>query len=147
MSIQIFVVTAGEYSDYGICHMFTSRKLAEKYIEIKTECDDYHRGNMEIEEWTADSLQESKVIKLYTSDRLIIETGVFDGRWAGENAEVVVCQKGRPYSRGYTKIHDMHKLGEYIEVVIGYSTKSSDHAHKLAVEGRQKILRKRSISP
>ena len=30
---EVYVVTAGEYSDYSVCAIFTEKKLAQKYID------------------------------------------------------------------------------------------------------------------
>lgn len=47
---NVYIVTSGEYSDYGIVQVFSTRELAEKYIEegkgIRKDC--------EIEEWILD---------------------------------------------------------------------------------------------
>lgn len=49
---KIYVVTAGSYSEYHICGVFTERKLAEEYIDIL----DARTGYCEIEEYEANEL-------------------------------------------------------------------------------------------
>jgi len=46
--MKIFIVTSGEYSDYGICAVFSTKEKAQKYIEI------YPDQQSEIEEWNVD---------------------------------------------------------------------------------------------
>ncbi len=46
----VFVVTSGEYSDYGIDAMFSTRELAQKFIDSFN--DKY--SDMDIEEWDLD---------------------------------------------------------------------------------------------
>lgn len=47
---KVFVVTSGEYSDYGIDSIFSTKELAEKFIESFNQT----YRNMSIEEWTLD---------------------------------------------------------------------------------------------
>ena len=53
MSKKVYVVTQGDYSDYGIVAIYSSRKAAETHIEKGNEHlgESYH-DTLEIEEWT-----------------------------------------------------------------------------------------------
>lgn len=48
--MKVFVVTSGRYSDYGINAMFSTRELAESYIELFNPEADFN----EIDEWALD---------------------------------------------------------------------------------------------
>jgi len=48
MKNTIYVVTSGEYSDYGIDAIFTSKELAQKFV------DSFNSGYFNIEEWDLD---------------------------------------------------------------------------------------------
>ena len=48
---KVFVVTSGSYSDYGIDAIFTTRELAQSFIDA-FEADKWHE--MDIEEWDLD---------------------------------------------------------------------------------------------
>lgn len=52
----IYVVTAGEYSDYRIHAMFSTRENAERYMEALP--NPGYSGYNEIEEWTLDDMPE-----------------------------------------------------------------------------------------
>lgn len=45
---KVFIVTAGEYSDYGISQVFSTRKKAEQYIDTKD--DNYRIEEFELDE-------------------------------------------------------------------------------------------------
>jgi hypothetical protein len=49
---KIYIVTSGQYSDYGIDAVFSEKSLAKKYIDSFKK-DDYG-DRMEIEEWDLD---------------------------------------------------------------------------------------------
>jgi hypothetical protein len=51
MSIKIYVITSGEYSDYNINCVFSTRQLAEAYVEK------YSAEEMRIEEYELDTEQ------------------------------------------------------------------------------------------
>ena len=44
---KIYLVTSGEYSDYGIDGVFTSKELAEKFIKSFNTKDSFERMNIE----------------------------------------------------------------------------------------------------
>ena len=45
---KVFIVTSGEYSDYGIDRVFSTRKLAEQYVDTKD--DDWQIEEYELDE-------------------------------------------------------------------------------------------------
>ena len=66
----VYIVTAGEYSDYHIERVFLDRKKAEQYVALQNrnfEWYDYDNWNIEEEETFDDNLVgETKVRYLYT---------------------------------------------------------------------------------
>lgn len=56
---KIYVVTAGDYSDYQICGVFSSEDIAKKYIDsFKRGENSWSYNEMEIEEWNLDPLKK-----------------------------------------------------------------------------------------
>ncbi len=53
---MIYIVTAGEYSDYGIVAIFSTRELAQKFMDTCNQNWDEHR----IEEWQIDKPENIK---------------------------------------------------------------------------------------
>lgn len=68
--MTVYIVTAGEYSDYHIERVFLDRKKAEQYVALQnrnSEWYDYDNWNIEEEETFDDNLVgETKVHYLYT---------------------------------------------------------------------------------
>lgn len=57
--MKVYVVTSGEYSSYGIDAIFSTRELAQKFID-DSNYNKYSAVN--IEEWELDSAQGEKRI-------------------------------------------------------------------------------------
>ena len=56
--MKIYVVTSGQYSDYGINGVFTVKEKAQKYVDIYNACEaDYDSAR--IEEYEADIIDVS----------------------------------------------------------------------------------------
>lgn len=69
----IYAVSDGEYSDYGILALFSTREKAERYIEKHKEADQY-LSNPNIEEYELDS-EDAKVFKKVYSIVMDVSTG------------------------------------------------------------------------
>lgn len=54
---KVYVVTSGEYSDYGISAIFDDKLLAQKYIEIYNQFSDYNDYN-NIEEYEINPIEQ-----------------------------------------------------------------------------------------
>ena len=50
----VYVVTVGEYSDYGIVKIFSTRERAEEYIALCNKYDKYNANFNEIEDYEID---------------------------------------------------------------------------------------------
>ena len=53
--MQVFVVTSGEYSDYGINAIFSTKEKAQEYIDRMEFCSSYEEY-YNIHEWTVDDV-------------------------------------------------------------------------------------------
>jgi hypothetical protein len=66
---KVFIVTSGEYSDYNIEAVFSSKELANKYIDEKKKQRNYNADydNYQIEEYTVnfDDFVKNKIIHGY----------------------------------------------------------------------------------
>jgi hypothetical protein len=145
---KIFVVTSGVYSDYGINAMFSTKELAEKYIDgqIDHDPESYEKASdYNIEEWELD--QDHQPQQWVTEYRVNI--------WLKDGAFVDASEsrcKQSENTRGYYftigEADSVEKTfsfgGKYTDPPgksMGVSYKSTEHAMKLAVEGRQAWLR------
>ena len=72
---KVFVVTSGEYSDYGIDAVFSSKELAEKYIKFKSRVSVIYPEYARIEEYTLDELPTYPLNKNHYLVILELETG------------------------------------------------------------------------
>ena len=64
----IYIVTSGDYSDYGIEAVFTDRKIAEEWIAKKTNDTGRCFGDeLEIEEWEDMAEKEKWLYTVYIS--------------------------------------------------------------------------------
>lgn len=124
----VYIVTHGEYSDYGIDAVFSDREKADRFAAELEKAVDGQR--VQVAEWTVDEKAEAFARPIYLCyiDR--------DG-----NAEI-----GAPrymfVSERYTKMLACDSGRCY-----GESAVSAEHAMKLAVEARQKWLREHSAAP
>lgn len=64
----VYIVTAGEYSDYHICRVFLDKEKADKYVELETACDNILSYNMYVSAWETsddDIDMNAKVVPYY----------------------------------------------------------------------------------
>ena len=123
----IYVVTSGSYSDYSINGLFSTLEKAQAFMDKnKSElcCD---QGD--IEEWNLDELVK------YTSKTVwFCKLGTKSGTILRERRHEKSCPPRYTSSRG-DKIY-----------VWSESSVSPEHAHKLAVEKRQEVLRLQDLA-
>ncbi len=60
----VYVVTSGEYSDYRINAVFSTKAWAQIYVDKHNAQTSYH-DNANIEEWTVDEMQQAKERLMY----------------------------------------------------------------------------------
>jgi len=67
--MKVFVVTEGEYSDFDINSMWSTREKAQAYIDKRLPFKSYGGINEGIEEWELDSVDVGKQV-VYTTVRM-----------------------------------------------------------------------------
>jgi hypothetical protein len=124
--IPIYIVTSGEYSDYRIRGVYSTRKGAEKqFAEVQGEAWDYVH---QIEEYELDApAPDDSDAPAYEAE-IDLETGA------------ITEEPGEQWRAVATKTETMRSLKK----ARTSSTQSQQHANKLAVEARQKWLRERA---
>lgn len=136
--MRIYVVTSGEYSGYGIEAIFSSEEAAKSFMGVGR-CGDYG-DDLDLEIWEMDDPKDTADthIAVYSSS-IFLDNGK-ETIWSGARLRRVKI--GEKFVPPKTEIYSYAKQfgGDYI---IGYSLESPEHAHKLAVEGRQQWLRER----
>lgn len=129
---KVFVVTQGDYSDYKIVGVFSSRLKAEEICPaVKDEsCGariEEYELDVNVEAKGEELLQHVHRVYLVASDGSV----PFNLEYRHPNAEMV--------PRNYS----LSEKNPYYDLVVGESVESYEHAHKLAVEARQAFLRER----
>ena len=153
-SNKIYIVTAGEYSDYHIVGVFSTKRRANEFIgDAPRAANGVYENNYIIQECAVDTLPNlmwrmcyrvnidcaGNIIPLNTSET-IEEVSPLDIEDLKGTVSIIRDYSGlydysRPYNRSRPK--------EYpVKGFYGVSYESKEHALKLAVECRQKWLRK-----
>ena len=117
--MKVYVVTVGEYSDYHIQGVFTSRKKADKFVGIFNRCHDYDEARTEEYDTAV------KVIGFTFSVSKYLETGeLYAYTLSGEYDDAVTLSDGLV-------------RGEYIgpvKLVTHVVTDSLEKAKKIALD-------------
>lgn len=136
---SVYVVTSGAYSDYRIQAVFSSRKLAQAWIDLHNYQGSWENPNeFNIEPWGVDELKEAEVFDVYSCG-IMLETG--------QIIEQHCVRKLVLPFRGHLLQHStavpLYKGAKVSRVESGVS---ADHARKLAIEARQRWLRDEKVS-
>lgn len=130
--MKVFIVTAGAYSDYRIVGVFSSREKA-------AECCPAAAANIDtadIEEWDMDAIKQDDDEEQGLLQQVFFVRLDADGNITHYSDDVEV--RPRDWSDGHTSpLDDKYAPG----VSVGYSVISKEHALKVAIEARQKLLR------
>ncbi len=124
MSVTVFVVTSGEYSDFHVDAIFSTQAQAEAFIN---KAEDFN-----IEPWALDEMANVLAQQTYQT--------------------AINCKTGdvlQDYTSAIIEIHPPRwaegRIGvdwrSKAEMAVGRSTVSQKHALKIAFETRQKSLR------
>ena len=122
----IYLVTSGEYSDYSIDGVFSTKNKAERYIKTAQASRLYH-DDYRIEKWVLDRALREKSYKEWHCS-IMLETGEMSDVKFNEEFGIPAS------STSYTDIR-----------AFSYSCKSKSHCLKLAVEARQKWMRAQAL--
>ena len=136
--MKVIVLTSGEYSDYSIKAVFSTRKLAKEWADKADAADEYpmHR-QWNYEEWEVDSAKEDEVITVWGCGIMldsgeIVEEAAYKELVAPFRSKIlqkcvnVPLYHNRPTARVQSGV-------------------SAEHARKVAVETRQAWLRKKGL--
>ena len=131
---MIYIVTSGEYSDYRIEGIFSSRVKAEVFIE-EAKKKTNTGSDFCFEEWELDERTKDTVATFWSAI-LDIATGAIRNcnarvEFVPENKRVKSVDVWKYVCEAYPKGH-----------IVSRSYVSSEHAAKLCMEKRQELLRK-----
>jgi len=136
----IYVVTRGEYSDYGICRAFSTRGLAEQWLSAlptnemvsKDRRDtnaDYPSG-YRIEEFSLDDMSDPPVSHCHVV--LSLESGdVLSARYSEGGFATISVDKTIVRSGGYLHVKSVH---------VSVPTHEEERAVKVANEKRTQLI-------
>ena len=117
---KIYIITSGEYSDYHIVKVFKDKKKAEFYAETQEKLHPYEYYYVDEREFHDDNVTMTEKIVTYYYAAIGLDDGeIFD---EGEEHQV------------YTEDVIIENFNDSI---IASSTKSLDHAKKVAIEQYQ----------
>jgi len=129
-SMKIYIVTSGDYSDYGVDAVFSTKEKADAYVATARANGDFSCCVNNPDEWELDAIPLESIKSMWT-----VNCDLGDGSLdepIGPTAEVV-----SDGSRGDADIFAPWRA-------VGRSYVSAEHAKKLAVEARQKWLREQA---
>jgi len=149
----VYAVSSGYYSDYRIHAMFSTKKLAEQFIEKaelvhEKNCTDmdsdkawiggFSDSDYSIEPWTLD---EEKDVEVHTrwQVRILADTGALIG-------EVYELHINERKHNGKATVAEKVPILKGKDAIDAESCQSAKHAMKLAVEARQAWLRRKVAS-
>lgn len=126
--MKVYVVTAGEYSDYHICKIFLDKEKAEKYVAIENEINQPY-DECWINEWETDDDKVDMTAKV----------GHYYYAYIDKDGELHTDEEdeGEETSPRIDKGEVIIDADEWGIAV--YSKKSYKHAEKVAIEQYQKI--------
>jgi hypothetical protein len=141
--MTVYVVTAGSYSDYHIEAVFSSEEKAQAYIGNAPDSTDYA-----VNEYKVD-VESPLVWSQCWQAHLRADGGdAYPQEWAKKPQDLIVRDeehvKGERGSGSYDEwslSSGYWRKAPNTAVFHGKSYVSLEHAHKLAVEQRQKVLR------
>lgn len=133
--MKVFVVTSGEYSDYCICAIFSSRRLAKAWVDLH-DGDDYG-PNFDIAEWVLDGEAGAERVTVHGCGIFLDSGKIIEGPWQ----EVRVC---KPFRGNVTQRAIKPPCYSGMAMSRVESGVSKEHCLKLAAEERQAWLRETS---
>lgn len=126
--MTIYAVTSGEYSDYRIEGVFSTKEKAEAFALLVCEAND-------IEEYVLDSRVDEVEGAIWCCDIALATGDSLRSPWAN-----IKRLRSPRYALAETQ-----KWGSAPELVHAESAVSEEHVVKIAAEFRQKVLRERSL--
>ena len=127
----VYIVTSGSYSDYSIDAVFSTRGLADAYVEELRKA----KGDApDVEEWPLDEQAGAIAATIY-GVRIFLTSGNVEHRW----------QYRRMVQPNDRVVGDPCSFKRALDVLVeAHSAVSPEHALKVAAEKRQEILREKA---
>jgi hypothetical protein len=125
--MNVYIVTSGEYSDYKIEGVFSTKEKADAFAAKVTECT----GGADVNEWPLDAQGELTVRRTFHASIKLDDGEIKE--WT--SAELV--------STNARSLKD--RAGYFNNTATASSAVSAEHARKLVIEVRQKFLREKAI--
>ena len=127
MSAKVYVLTRGEYSDYGIEGVFSTKELAEKYARRIEKLQGAPHKETDVEEWDLDPVDLAPIMHPYRAwlgkgGRTSVQYG------AGDGSKVSVSRDGTVF-------------------VPRILARSKQHAARVASEKRAEFLTQIGFDP
>ncbi len=143
---EVYVVTSGSYSDYGIRGIFSTKKNADEFIEragaLKDDDGDrleYWSGDVNgVEIWELDAALKNKRMRIWTCGMLLDDGAIVEPKieWSEITWEPPFRSRVIQYG---TKVPAYSNR----PIVRIESAVSQAHANKVAAEKRQEWLRRK----
>lgn len=133
--MKVYLVAAGEYSDYHVVGLFSTPELAQAYIDTNNLPGVLSANFADMEEIEIDHLVGFVQREYWTAS---IQAKSGDWNWQSSGTE-----PASPLARGSVRTHT--QAGP-VSSFIATSFVSQEHANKLAAEARQAWLRKQTTS-
>lgn len=126
--MKVYVVTAGEYSDYHICKIFLDKEKAEKYVALENEINEYLCDQCWVDEWDTsdDSVDMDAKTATYYYAYITTNGEIETDEDEGQDFPEIRIDKGEVIIKP-----DDWGIGVY-------SKRSYKHAEKVAIEHYQK---------
>lgn len=135
---KVYAVTEGEYSDYGICAMFSDRSKAIEYIERQARSHESYYGRFTgpyyIEEYDLNQEKALGEIRMFHAQgplvggALIIKETDHIERWGTQALDVTITDYDNPDKRAIE--------GQFFTTIFA---KNEEHASKIAYDKRAKL--------
>ena len=131
--MKAFMVTCGEYSDYGICGIFSTKEHAEKYIEVRLRSDDmlYTEFN-DVEEIELDSYNEFN----YSNDNIYRGYMDEDGNTIGD---ITISNDMIHHANSFSVQKDI-RINQQLIMYYIVRANSPQRAVKIANDKRSQII-------
>ena len=128
--MKIFIVTSGEYSDYGINAVFSTKENAEKYIGTI-----YSSDRIEIEEWGVDE-DMALINKIRSGEIAVYMVSMF------KNGNIEKIKKEEPLAVRWIKVALAGEYSLWTENRLGMwvIAKNEKHAIKIVNEKRVQLI-------
>lgn len=127
---KIYLVTSGEYSDYGVDAVFTTRKKAQDYIDsLGDDSNSYY--DIELYDLDPQSLMQREGVRIY-GVKFNVATGFVYHVWVIDEkyVDLKYLKLNEPW-----KLQQDHGLGYGVKV----KAKDKDHAIKIVGDIRREL--------